>query len=176
VTAIDILERGGGRVVDQLVVSLPQSVDELLLAREVASVDGVAVEHIRAVRGRPDDPATTLLDVAAAVAEVEASERIALACRRLVEALDADWSVIVAGDELVHCCGAEAPEPAWILAFLSGSDHLDGAGDRSPGDVVWARLPHAGATIAAGRAARPFHERERARATTLARVLDHLVT
>jgi len=175
VTAIDILERGGGRVVDELVVSLPHAVEEPLLAREVASVDGVAVEHIRAARGQPEDPVTALLDIAAVVAEAAPPERISVLCRRLLDTLDADWAVVVAGGELVHWCGTEPPEPAWILAFLSGSGHLDASGDRAPGDIVWARLPTAALTIAAGRAARAFHERERGRTTTLARVLDHLV-
>ena len=176
VTAIDILERGGGRVVDELVVSLPETVNESLLAREVSTVDGVAVEHIRHVRGERDDPATALLDVAAAVAEAAPPERIPVLCRHLLDTLDADWAVVVAGGELVHWCGAEPPEPAWVLAFLSGSGHLDARAERAPGDIVWARLPTAGATIAAGRAARAFHERERGRTTTLARVLDRLLT
>lgn len=96
-------------------------------------------------------------------------------CQRLLETLDADWAVVVAGDELVHWCGAEPPEPAWILAFLSGSGHLDVGGDHIPGDIVWARLPTADAVIAAGRAVRAFHERERGRTSALARVLDHAI-
>src|SRR4051794_33778201 len=43
VTAIDILERGGGRVVDELVVSLPETSSEALLIKEIGAVDGVAV-------------------------------------------------------------------------------------------------------------------------------------
>lgn len=175
VTAIDILERGGGRVVDELVVSLPGAVSESLLAREVGTVDGAAVEHIRPARSQRDDPAIALLDIAAAVAEATAVTRIPELCAHLLDTLDADWAVVVADGELVHWCGAEPPEPAWILAFLSGSGHLDVGGDHVPGDIVWARLPTTGAVIAAGRAARAFHERERGRTSALARVLDRLI-
>ena len=45
VTAIDILDRGGGRVIDELVVALPEDVSVDLLAKEINAVDGVSVEH-----------------------------------------------------------------------------------------------------------------------------------
>ena len=65
----------------------------------------------------------------------------------------------------------------WLLAFLDGSEHLDPAcpATNTPGDVMWARLPRAGVTVATGRADRAVHERERQRITTLARIVDHLV-
>jgi len=175
VTSIDILERGGGRAIDELIVSLPVTVTEPLLAREIGSVDGVAVEQIRHLRYERDDPAVALLDVAAVVAEAAPPERVAVLGRKLLETLDADWSVLVDANGDAHWTGDERPEQAWLVAFLSGSDHLDAASDQTPGDIVWARLPGTGATLAAGRATRGFHERERARTTHLARVLDHVL-
>ena len=57
VVGIEILERGGGRAVDDLVVALPS--DDLvdLLVREVTQVEGVDVEWIQAVEGADHDPA-----------------------------------------------------------------------------------------------------------------------
>lgn len=176
VISIDILERGGGRVIDELVVSLPMAVAEPLLAREIGSVDGVAVEQIRTPRYQRDDPAVVLLEVAAAVAEVPPADRVAVLGAKLLEALDADWAVVIETAGRAHWCGTERPEQSWLEAFLSGSDHLDATADHTPSELVWARLPAARATVAAGRAARVFHERERVRTASLARVLDHLLS
>ena len=44
-----------------------------------------------------------------------------------------------------------------------------------PTDVLWARLPRASAFIAAGRASRAAHERERSRLQILARTIDQLL-
>ena len=41
--------------------------------------------------------------------------------------------------------------------------------------MIWARLPAAGLIVATGRAARAVHERERARITLLARIVDGLL-
>ena len=94
----------------------------------------------------------------------------------MVKSLDADWAVVVEAGELVEWCGDQRPELAWVLAFLDGSDHLDASGRRTPGDVVWARLSTRGVTVAAGRAARAIHERERSRTALLARVVDAILT
>jgi hypothetical protein len=176
VTAIDILERGGGRAVDELVVAMPSSVSLELLAKEIGAVDGVAVEHIRAVEHeRPDSP-TAILRLAAAVAEAPAGERLATFVEGLLVAVDADWAVAVSNYEIVERCG-EPPELGWLLAFLDGSEHLDPVlpATNTPGDVLWARLPCSGLTVATGRGDRAVHERERSRISTLARIVDHLL-
>ena len=94
----------------------------------------------------------------------------------LLHAVDADWAVAVRDYEVVEQRG-EPPALDWLLAFLDGSEHLDPAAPatNTPGDVMWARLPRAGVTVATGRADRAVHERERQRIMTLARIVDHLV-
>lgn len=179
VTAIDILERGGGRVIDELAVSLPDSASEELLAREMSAVDGVAVEHIRPVVHERPDSATAVLTLAARIADAPAGERLRTLCAGLVVALDADWTVAVR-DGAVVCQVGAPPDPAWLLAFLDGvggRNDLDAsAASRSaPADVVWIGLPGCAVTVAAGRATRPIHARERERAELLARVADVLV-
>lgn len=174
-TSIDILERGGGRVIDELVVTLPVAVTEPLLAREIGSVDGVAVEQIRVPRYEREDPAVALLDLAADVAAAPTGQRIGVLGRALLETLDADWAVVVDDDRSAHWVGTERPEQPWLLAFLEGSDHLDASGGHTPGDIVWARVGDGGTTVAAGRSARAFHERERIRMNRLAGVLEHLL-
>ncbi|WP_457831517.1 hypothetical protein, partial [Staphylococcus aureus] len=44
---IDILERGAGRAIDELVVDLPDAALVPLLVSEVSEVDGVDVEDVR---------------------------------------------------------------------------------------------------------------------------------
>jgi hypothetical protein len=172
VTAIDILERGGGRVVDELVVSLPESVSLELLAKEIGAVDGVSVEHVRPIDNERPDSATSVLQLAAAVSQ--SSDRLGVFVSGLLTAVDADWAVAVRGDELLHHAGCP-PELGWLVAFLNGSEHLGTLNGAGPTDVMWARLPRADLAVAAGRASRPVHERERLRVTLLARIVDALL-
>jgi|HigsolmetaAR201D_1030396.scaffolds.fasta_scaffold10065_3 hypothetical protein len=176
VTAIDILERGGGRVIDELVVALPEAVSLELLAKEIGAVDGVAVEHIRPVAAERPDSATAVLHLAATIAESPPAERLGVLVGGLLAALDADWAVALSAGELVEQRGAP-PDLGWLLAFLEGSEHLDqvASAAHAPSDVLWARLPRSGIVLATGRAHRDVHERERLRITTLARVVDHLL-
>ena len=51
VVGIEILERGAGRAIDELVVRLPEDGLVELLVAEIAQVDGVDVEDVRAVVG-----------------------------------------------------------------------------------------------------------------------------
>jgi hypothetical protein len=175
VTAIDILERGAGRVIDELVVSLPHTTSEELLAKEIGAVDGVSVEHIRRVADERPDSATAILELAAHVAGQAPSGRLAALTDGLVTAVDADWAVAVRHGEVVHAHG-EPPDVRWLIAFLDGCEHLDAAHPNvGPGDLMWARLPISGVAVAAGRAHRPVHERERSRVALLATVADALI-
>jgi len=175
VTAIDILERGGGRVIDELVVAVPESVSVDLLAREIGAVDGVAVEHIRGVVDDRPDSATAVLQLAADVAEAPPAERLAALVGGLLRAADGDWAVAVRDAELIEQRGTP-PDLGWLLAFLDGSEHLDPACPANPpGDVMWARLPATRTVVATGRGARAVHERERSRVALLARIVDGLL-
>ncbi len=176
VTAIDILERGGGRAIDELLVSLPESVSLDLLTKEIGAVDGVAVEHVRIIGDERPDSATAVLRLAAAVAETEPDQRLAALVTGLLHAVVADWAVAVRDGEMAEQRGTP-PDLAWLLAFLDGAEHLDpvGPATNTPGDVMWARLPRTGVTVATGRADRAVHERERHRITTLARIVDHVI-
>ena len=174
VTAIDILERGAGRVIDELVVTLPDTTSLELLAKEIAAVDGVAVEHIRpAADGRPD-PSTAFLELAAEVAAAAPDDRVATLGHGLLVAADADW-VVAVRDGTVALSLGDPPDPRWLEAFLDGSGHLGGRLDSGPGDLMWARLPGADLAVAVGRAGRSIHQRERERLDLLARTVGELL-
>ncbi len=173
--AIDILERGGGQVIDELVVSLPLETPQELLVMEIGAVDGVAVEHIRTVPGDRPDPAMAMFELGARVAESEPAEALAVLGRGLASALDADWIVITNDLGELEFTFGEPPDPGWLQAFLHGSEHLRDREHIGPADVMWARMARAGISVTLGRAARAAHERERARLRLLARTVDHLL-
>src|SRR5688572_8586376 len=74
VVGIDILERGGGRAVDELVVSLPDASVVDLLVAEITQVDGVAVEEVRRVASDRPDAGLVALGMAASLAEATTDE------------------------------------------------------------------------------------------------------
>ena len=177
VLAIDILERGGGQVVDELVVTIPVGTPQELLIAEVGAVDGVAVESVREAPDDRPDPALALFELGAQVAEACADGQVdplAVLGNGIAVALDADWVVVTGagGERFRH---GVPPDPRWLEAFLDGSEHLPTGGNHGPADVLWARLPRAAVLIAAGRASRAAHERERIRLQVLARTVDHLL-
>jgi hypothetical protein len=178
VVGIDILERGGGRAVDELVVSLPDgSVIELLVA-EITQVDGVAVEDVRRVASDRPDAGLVALETAACLAEASRDDRLGLLCADLVDLLDCSWVVALDGSSRrASVTIGEPPETGWIAAFIDGSRHLSAADQEAgaPGDLAWAHLAAADLTVALGRSGRPFHSRERQQVALLCRVTDALV-
>lgn len=183
VLGIEILETGAGRVIDELVVDLADDSHIDLLISEVGAVDGVSVEHVRAIDGDRVDPDLAALEVGADLAACGADDRLGVLCAGVARVADASWSVAVRDASIVESVG-EIPAPTWLVAFLDGAQHLselaggaDGlqAFDHPPSDIVWARLPRSGVAIAAGRSDRPVHERERTRVGLLARLADALI-
>src|SRR4051794_4181561 len=65
VVGIEILERGAGRAIDDLVVELPDGGLVDLLASEVCQVDGVDVEDVRVAADASHDPRLDPLESAA---------------------------------------------------------------------------------------------------------------
>lgn len=174
VLGIEILEQGAEQVIDELTVALPSDDLLSLLGEEIDDVDGVSVEDIRVVEADRVDPNLSALAAGAALAECERSERHELLCRSVFRLMEADWAVLLRGGEVIEQVG-ESPDVAWLVAFLEGSGHLSEVDDSLPDDLVWAHLIECGITVAAGRACRPIHERERIRISLLARLADALL-
>jgi hypothetical protein len=175
VLAIEILEHGAGRAIDELMVSLPDDNLISLLTAEVDAVDGVSVESIRVVDQDRTDPSLAALALCAAVAESAADERLNVLAAGVARIMEADWVTVMRGSDLVAHVG-EAPELGWLTAFLAGSIHLDGLDDSAPSDLVWVHLPASGLALAGGRAGHPIHERERVRVSLVGRLADTLLT
>jgi hypothetical protein len=172
VLGIEILESGGGQVVDELVIGLADANLMDLLITEVSAVDGVSVEHVRPIEGDRVDPDLVALASGAELAEADPADRLAVLCAAVARVADAEWAAVVRDGRVVHSFG-EPPELPWLLAFLDGSQHLRAA-NGAPSDLVWAHLPRSGVVVAAGRSDRTVRERERTRVALLARVADAL--
>jgi hypothetical protein len=178
VAGIDILERGAGRVIDELVVELPGDDPSLvdLLVAEIHQVDGVDVESIRPAAVTLRDPRLDALETAAMlVGAPTAQDAVTELCTHAVRTVGAVWGAIIDldSDELVAAEG-EAPSPAWISAFVAGSQssaRVVGS-ESGPSDVVWAPLPVAGYALVMGREGEAFRARERRQAAALARIVD----
>lgn len=170
VLGIEILEVGGGRVIDEIVVALPDPSLVDLMVNEVHAIDGVSVEDVRAIEGNHSDGGLLALSIVAEVAEADPTERIAALVQGAQRLTEADWAVVVRDGVAVAVCG-DPPSADWIASLIAGSSHL---GDplAATGDMFWTDLPSTGIWIAAGRAGRPVHERERVRLDLFARIAD----
>jgi hypothetical protein len=179
VIGIEILERGGGRAIDELVVALPELGLLDLLVTEVGQVDGVDVEDVRALGDVPYEPGLSALATAARLVGAEQpTGLLTILCQHAVSDSECDWAVAlrIEGTELLVAVG-DAPSAPWVAAFVNGSRHLDpdGDGEAAPEDVAWAELPKSGLGLAIGRKGRPFRWRERRELVTLAAIADALL-
>ena len=176
VTGIDILERGAGRAIDELVVELPDDALVELLVAEIHQVDGVDIESIRPVAEALHDPRVDALETAALlVGAPTPAAAIEELCVHGVRTVGAHWGVVLdlADGSIISEVG-DCPSAAWIAAFVAGSQssaHVSD-GDAAPSDVVWAPLPAAGRALVMGRNGESFRARERRQAAALARIVD----
>lgn len=170
---IEILEVGAGRAVDELVVALPDASLVDLMVNEVHAIDGVSVEHVRAVDGDHNDGGLRALALAAELAEATADKRLDVLVDAVAKITEAEWVLIARGTEAMAAQG-DPPSPDWLQALLAGSRHLDDP-HANASDLFWSDMPSAGMWLAAGRSERPVHVRERVRLDLLVRVADALL-
>jgi hypothetical protein len=174
---IDILERGAGRAIDELVVDLPDPELVPLLISEMAQVDGVDVEDVRPAPESLADPRLDALETAAFLVEqVSVPDLLTALATRGARDFTADWAVVVdleAPDPVVTV--GQPPPMAWLGAFVAGSrvSIAPGAGDTGPEDVAWAEMEAASLVVILGRRGRPLRARERHQLSALARIVDH---
>ena len=173
---IDILERGAGRAIDELIISLPDDTLVELLIHEVGQVDGVDVEEVRAAPNSMPDPRLDALENAAALVEETSVEGL---LQRLVadarRGFDAMWVAVIdlTGPAALAAVGT-APPASWLDAFVAGSRSSApvASGLAGPDDVAWAPLDGADLALVLGRDGRPFRARERRQLAALSRIAD----
>ena len=120
---IDILERGGGRAIDELVVDLPDPNLVGLLISEISQVDGVDVEDVRPASEALADPRLDALETAAGlVVQGSVESLLEMLARGSVIDFQSDWASIVEPDHPEHVVAVGgAPPGEWLRAFLAGS-------------------------------------------------------
>lgn len=174
---IDILERGGGRAIDELVVQLPGEDLVPLLVAEMSEVDGVDVEDVRPAPDGLYDPRLDALETAAAVAAAPTTGALLeLLVGRARLNFEAEWATAVdLDDRLLLASDGPPPPPPWLIAFVSGSRSSAAvvSGECGPDDVAWAGLAGGRVALVLGRRGRPFRARERRQLAALARIADH---
>lgn len=175
VVGIDILERGAGRAVDELLVELPD--DDLLelLVAEVREVDGVDVEDVRQTADSVLDPRLDALETAAMLmGSVGPEELVDMLCSHAARMVTATWGTIIDTEtEEVVAGWGDPPSTGWLLAFLEGSAAASRACETiQPDDVLWAPLQSGRLAVVLGREGRTFRARERRTIAALARVVD----
>lgn len=169
---IDILERGGGRVIDELVVELPNEGLLPLLVTEVSQVDGVDVEDARPSTDKPVDPRLDALELAASLVDQTDTDRLLTELTdHLAHAVEAEWVAAVEGTSVLASVG-EAPTGEWLRAFVAGTQSSESVaeGHHGPEDVACAPLPGSDVALVLGRQGAPFRARERRQLAALARI------
>lgn len=176
IVGIDILERGAGRAIDELVVDLPDGALIGLLVAEVQQVDGVDVEEVRPVADALHDPRLDGLETAAVlVGAADRAELLGALVTHAKRVIGAAWAAVVSLDEgEVVAEEGDIPPAAWLLAFVAGSQESArvAAGESGADDLVWAPLPAAGLALVLGRDGTAYRARERRQAAALARIVD----
>ncbi len=173
---IDILERGGGRAIDELVVELPRGNLVELLVSEVSQVDGVDVEDVRPAPSASVDPRLDALETAASlVAHTTVGSLLEALAQGSRSDFQSDWVAVVGLESFSPLVTVgPAPPSSWLGAFVTGSRaSLDPAPEGGPDDVAWADVDAARLVVVLGRKGRPFRARERRQLAALARIVDH---
>src|SRR5687768_5761127 len=176
IVGIDILERGAGRAIDELVVDLPDGALIDLLVSEIQQVDGVDVEEVRPVADALHDPRLDALETAAILVGAQSrAELVDALVTHAKRVIGAAWAAVVSleeGDVVAE--DGPIPPVAWLLAFVAGSQESArvAAGESRVDDLVWSPLPAAGLALVLGRDGIAYRARERRQAAALARIVD----
>jgi hypothetical protein len=177
VVGIDILERGAGRAIDELVVLLPSTGLLDLLTDEINQVDGVDIEEIVPAIDTRHDPAVDALQAAVALVEHDgdAAALVELLCVEVTRLSGASWAVVTRGPGSEPIAGhGPAPSALWVQAFFAGSQSSSAvaSGAAGPQDVTSVELAGSGGALVVGREHGEFRGRDREQAAALAKIVD----
>lgn len=174
VTGIEILERGAGMAIDELLVELPDADRVEAMIAAIALVEGVAIEDVHPVAPDRSDQSVLALEVAASIMESPVAERMQHLCAQVRYMLEGEWcAVLPAGSRQPLAVSGEVPDLGWVVAFLEGTRHLDD-GEVTQGtldDVAWAWISDINGAIVCQRRRGTFRWRERQHLRLIARIV-----
>ncbi len=172
---IEILERGGGRAIDELLVDLANPELVSLMAREISEVDGADVEDIRpASDGMRDVRISALSSIATLMEMTSSKDFVSELIGTVIFDFESDWSCLIRPktQEMLVTSG-EVPTSSWLSAFVEGTATLGNSGDiLGPGDVAWAPLAGSELVVVVGREKRPYRAIEREQLRLICRIAD----
>ncbi|NNN15397.1 MAG: hypothetical protein HKL82_05990 [Acidimicrobiaceae bacterium] len=172
---IEILERGGGRAIDELLVELPFPELVSLMIREISEVDGVDVEDVREASDDLRDVRISALEaVALLVDQTDPNELLSELVATAVFDYESDWAAVVrtSDGEMLIATG-EVPISSWLSAFVEGVLLSNiGSETTGPDDVAWGPLARSGLAMIIGRAKRPYRAIEREQLILTTRIAD----
>ncbi len=172
---IEILERGGGRAIDELMVELANPELVSLMAREISEVDGADVEDIRPASDSMRDVRISALSSVASLMELtNTKDFVSELVGTVIFDFESDWSCLLRpkSQELLVASG-EVPTSSWLSAFAEGIASIDKDGEaQGPGDVAWAPLAESELVIVVGREKRPYRAIEREQLRLICRIAD----
>ena len=172
---IEILERGGGRAIDELLVDLANPELVSLMAREISEVDGADVEDIRpASDGMRDVRISALSSIATLMEMTNSKDFVSELIGTVIFDFESDWSCLIRPktQEMLVASG-EVPTSSWLSAFVEGTATLGDRGEiQGPGDVAWAPLAGSELVVVVGREKRPYRAIEREQLRLIGRIAD----
>lgn len=178
---IDILERDGARVVDELTVELPVGYDPDDLGLALSQLSGVEVDDLRHLVSHAPYAGRDPLEAAVLLAEATSEASL---LRAVVQgtclAFSCDWCTVfeTRGSEVnVFATVGSPPSVGWLDAFVNGaraglSLSTGEAALVGPRDVAWAPLDSSALVVVAGRDGPPFRSRERSQLQQLCQIAD----
>jgi hypothetical protein len=176
VISIDILQRGGGVVVDELGVGLAGDHLIELLRDEILEVDGVTIESVRPVQGVLPDRHTELLEVTTELfKQHSAADLLQQLTIRVRRSLSATYAVVLDTDAFgVVAYEGELPESDELHAVarraMSPPPYSVDDGD---GGVSAASMVQADLILIVGRSDPVLRDRERQWISIMAEITDH---
>ncbi len=178
---IDILERDGARVVDELTVELPAGYapDDLVVA--LSELPGVEVEDLRHLVSRVPYGGRDPLEAAVLLARARSTNELAaMLAQGVCTAFACEWCTLLdtGGDKVTSLAVVGSPPSAtWLNSFVTGAQgglslFTPDSGPVGPRDVAWAVLGSSPLVLVTGRDGPPFRSRERDQLQQLCRVAE----
>lgn len=178
VIGIEIMERGAGMAIDELLVELPGVGSVEAMVAQISDVDGVAIEDVHPVAPDRSDRSVLALEVAADIMSAPDAERMNEMCARVRYMLEGEWCAILrTGERSPMAVSGEVPDLAWVVAFLEGTRHLDSEESLQAalGDVAWAWIPDVDGAIVCRRERGSFRWRERQHLQLISRIVGSVL-
>ena len=181
VGSIDVLEVGGGSVIDEFGVELDAEGHADLVRAEILEVDGVEIESVVTVPGPVPDRNAEALDLAVSLFHQRTpSDVVDHLVERVRASLAARYAVVLdPRGPWPDAAVGDLPDEAWMadaavrVAQAAPRDATAAvASDLVPATAV-ARLPRAGLVLLVGRDVPVLRQREYQRVAVMAELADH---